>query len=43
LLITCHSLDEPLKTVRYWGSTVMDLGAQALVDVLAKRWDIEMV
>jgi len=41
LLITCHSLDEPLKTVRYWGSTVMNLDAQALVDVLAKRWEIE--
>jgi hypothetical protein len=41
LLITCHSLAEPLKTVRYWGSTVMDLDAQALVDVLAKRWEIE--
>ena len=35
------SLDEPLKTVRYWGSTVMDLDAQALVEVLAKRWEIE--
>ena len=41
LLITCHDLDEPLKTMRYWGSTVMDLEAQALVDLLAKRWDIE--
>jgi len=41
LLITCHDLNEPLKTVRYWGSTVMDLDAQALVDVLAKRWEIE--
>ncbi len=41
LLITCHNLDEPLKTVRYWGSTMMDLDAQALVDVLAKRWEIE--
>jgi len=41
LLITCHDLDEPLKTVRYWGSTAMDLDAQALVEVLAKRWEIE--
>ena len=41
LLITCHDVAEPLKTVRYWGSTVMDLDAQELVDVLAKRWDIE--
>jgi hypothetical protein len=40
-LITCHSLDNPLKSVRYWGSTVLDLEAQALVDILAVRWNIE--
>lgn len=41
LLVTCHDLDEPLKSVRYWGSTVLDLDAQALVDILAIRWQIE--
>jgi hypothetical protein len=41
LLITCHDPDEPLKTVRYWGSTVLDLAAQALVDILAVRWEVE--
>jgi hypothetical protein len=41
LLITCHDPAEPLKTVRYWGSTVMDLDAQALVEVLTIRWEIE--
>jgi hypothetical protein len=41
LLITCHNLDEPLKSVCYFGSTVLDLEAQALVDILAVRWDIE--
>lgn len=41
VLITCHDLDEPLKSVRYWGSTVLDLDAQALVDILAVRWEIE--
>lgn len=41
VLITCHDLDAPLKSVRYWGSTVMDLTAQALVNVLAVRWDVE--
>ena len=41
LLITCHDLDEPLKTVRYWGSTILDLKAQALVDILAIRWEVE--
>jgi hypothetical protein len=41
LLITCHNLDEPLKSVRYFGSTLPDLDAQALVDILAVRWEIE--
>jgi len=41
LLITCHNPDEPLKSVRYWGSTVLDLQAQTLVDILAIRWNIE--
>jgi hypothetical protein len=41
LLVTCHNPDEPLKSVRYWGSTMLDLQAQALVDILAIRWNIE--
>jgi DDE superfamily endonuclease len=41
LLITCHDPNEPLKTVRYWGSTVIDLDAQTLVDILAVRWEVE--
>jgi hypothetical protein len=41
LLITCHDLDEPLKSVRYWSSTVRDLDAQGLVDILAIRWEVE--
>ena len=41
VLITCHDLDDPLKSVRYWGSTLMDLTAQALVEVLAVRWEVE--
>jgi hypothetical protein len=41
LLITCHNFAEPLKSVRYWGSTVLDLDAQALVDILAIRWQVE--
>ena len=42
LLITCHDLDGSLKSVRYWGSTVMDLTAQALVNILAVRWHVEV-
>jgi hypothetical protein len=41
LLITCHDPKEPLKTVRYWGSTILDLEAQTLVDILAVRWEVE--
>ena len=42
MLITCHNLDEPLKSIRYWGSTRLDLDAQNLVDILAVRWEIEI-
>jgi hypothetical protein len=41
LLVTCHNLDQPLKSVRYFGSTLLDLEAQALVNILAVRWHIE--
>jgi len=41
LLITCHDLDVPPKSIRYWGSTTLDLDAQALVNILAIRWQIE--
>ena len=27
LLITCHDLEDPLKSIRYWGSTVLNLDA----------------
>jgi hypothetical protein len=41
VLITCHNLDEPLKSIRYWVSTMLDLDAQGLIDILAVRWHIE--
>ena len=41
LLITCHDPRHPARSVRFWGSTQLDLDAQALVDVLAIRWEIE--
>jgi DDE superfamily endonuclease len=41
LLITCHNPDEPLKSIRYWGSTLLNLEPQAFVDSLAIRWNIE--
>lgn len=42
LLITCHDLDDPLKSIRYWGSAVMNLDAQGMVDCLAIRWEVEI-
>jgi hypothetical protein len=42
VLITCHNLDESLKSIRYWGSTRLDLDAQDLIDILAVRWEIEI-
>jgi hypothetical protein len=41
LLITCHNPDEPLASIRYWGSTNLNLDAQSLVDILAIRWEVE--
>jgi len=41
LLITCHDLEDPLKSIRYWGSTIMNLDAQGMVDILAIRWEVE--
>lgn len=41
ILITCHDPEKPLKSIRYWGSTVMNLDAQGMVDILAIRWEVE--
>jgi hypothetical protein len=42
VLITRRSLDEPLQNARYWGSTLVDADAQAVINILALRWDIEV-
>ena len=42
MLITCHDPNEPLKTVRDWGSTILGLDAQTLMDILAVRWEVEI-
>ncbi len=41
VLITRSSLDAPLDQARFWGSTLLEVDAQALADILAIRWDIE--
>jgi len=42
VLITRLSLDDPLEKARYWGSTLVDADAQAVINILAIRWDIEV-
>jgi hypothetical protein len=41
VLITCHDLAAPRPSFRYWGSTQLELSAQALADLLAIRWQVE--
>lgn len=43
VLITRESLDGPVEQVRYWGTTLLDADAQAVVNVLAIRWGIEVM
>lgn len=43
VVITRLRLDEPLSEVRYWGSTLVDADAQAMINILAMRWSIEML
>jgi hypothetical protein len=42
LLITCHDRNAPLQSVRYWGSTELNLTAQAMINILAIRWEVEI-
>jgi hypothetical protein len=42
LLITCHDLNAPSKSIRYWGSTLLEADAQTVIDILAIRWNIEV-
>lgn len=43
LLITRLSLDEPLDQARYWGSTQMAADAQTAINILAVRWEVEVL
>jgi hypothetical protein len=43
LLITRLSLDEPLEQARYWGSTLIKAEAQTAIEVLAIRWNVEVL
>ncbi len=43
VLITRLSLDEPLDQARYWGSTLVGADAQTVINILAVRWDVEVL
>ena len=43
LLITCHDPDNPAKSIRYWGSTLLETEAQTVLNILAVRWSIEVL
>jgi hypothetical protein len=43
LLITCHDPNNPAKSLRYWGSTLLEADAQTLINTLTVRWSIEVL
>ena len=43
MLITCHDLENPTKSIRYWGSTLLEAEAQPLINHLAVRWSIDVL
>jgi len=43
LLITCHDPEDPAKSIRYWGSTLLEADAQTVINTLVVRWSIEVL
>ncbi len=43
LLITRLNLNDPLEQARYWGSTLVEVDAQTAINILAVRWDVEVL
>jgi hypothetical protein len=43
LLITCHDPENPAKSIRYWGSTLLEADDQTVINTLAIRWSIEVL
>jgi hypothetical protein len=43
LLITCHDRDNPGKSLRYWGSTLIEAEPQPVINHLAVRWNVEVL
>ena len=42
VVITRYSLEGKANEIRYWGSTRLEATAQEILEVLAKRWQIEV-
>lgn len=42
VVLTKRHRDDPLRSVRYWASSWRDASAEALLEVLATRWNIEV-
>jgi hypothetical protein len=40
-MITYPNPNQLQNAIRYWGSTVLNLNAQAFIDIMAIRWNIE--
>lgn len=43
VLVTRPSPDAPLEQTRFWGTSLCEVDAQALVHILALRWEIEVL
>jgi hypothetical protein len=43
LLLTCHDRDNPDKSLRYWGSTLLEAEPQTVIHHLAVRWNVEVL
>ena len=43
VLITCHDKDVPGKSIRYWGTTLLEADAQSIIRTLAVRWSVEVL
>ena len=43
VLITCHDKNAPGKSIRYWGTTLLEADAQSVIRALAVRWSVEVL
>ena len=43
VLITRLNPDDPLEKARFWGTTLVNANAQSVTDIVAIRWDVEVL